>query len=203
MKKWFLTAMAVTAMALMSLPRVADAADNVEFIHSLHLGVVDYKFHDCTPNCGTPVGSTGLWGISETLYYKGFEKFHPGLQVGFDQTTSMHVHHPGEINDRLAYVLLMVRVPVRKINFYAGVGAGSQFTQIVLLNGQQADCNHGGPVAKAGAEYMLTKQVGFGLEYMFANTHHDFESHDGGDGNDIHLKQDMHSVATVLAFHFN
>lgn len=195
MRKWFLTA--VVAMALM--PRVADAAD-VEFIHSLRLGVVDYEFYNCSPNNCPSVESAGLWGISETLYYKGFDKIHPGLQVGFDQTTSMHVHHPGEINDRLAYVLLMARVPVRKINFYAGVGAGSQFTQIVLSDGQQADCNHGGPVAKAGAEYMLTKQVGLGLEYMFANTHHDFGSHDGGD--DIHLKQDMHSVATVLAFHF-
>lgn len=199
--------MMAVILGLLWLPKAAEAGigNNLEFVHSFDLGVADYKFYNCAPNCGASIDAKGAWGMNETLFYMGFKNVHPGIQVGFARTISMHIHHPGGINDQIYYALAMVRVPnvIKRVNLYAGVGAHSQFTQIVLPDGGPADCNHGGVAAKAGAEYMVTKRVGVGVEYLFAKTHHDFSMEGGGEtASEIKLNQDTRLIFAAFNFHF-
>lgn len=174
MKKWLMAVVVITVLATMWLPKAeAKILDDLEFVHGVQLGMVDDY---------NSVDSTGVWGMTETLYYKGFKKVHPGIQVGFTQAITAN---PREINDKF-YALALARVPYKKINLYAGagVGLGSQFTH-VMSGGEQAQLLF--PVVKVGAEYMITKRIGLGLEYLFSMGE---------------LKQNAHAGLATLAFHF-
>ena len=213
MKAFFSAVLVVLALYMPVTATANELTDSIEFIHGLQVGYAKYSFHDCTPNCAGPDNFAGkVAGMTETLYWKTKYKLEPGVQVGFLRTTAMHIHDPGEINDQLMYALAIVRMPLTsKMTGYAGGGIGSQFTQIVLPNHQLAECNHGAYVAKVGMEYMMTKRVGVGLEYMYAKVPHKFGGEEHGSGDEEHgematekvfLDQKMHTVLATVSFRF-
>ena len=206
MKAFFSAVLVVLALYMPVTATANELTDSIEFIHGLQVGYAKYSFHDCTPNCAGPDNFAGkVAGMTETLYWKTKYKLEPGVQVGFLRTTAMHIHDPGEINDQLMYALAMVRMKLAsKVTGYAGVGVGSQFTQIILPNHQLGECNHEAYVAKIGGEYMMTKRVGVGLEYLFSRTHHKFGGEEEGEmyTEKVFLDQKMHIVMATVSFHF-
>ncbi len=196
---------AVLVLVVLWFPTIAPASEpksTVDFVHNLYLGAAGYSFYSCSPSCGKQPSSTGMFGFSETFYWTG-RKVHPGVQVGYLRTTSMHVREPGEINDELVYGLFMLRGTLPNgVKVYGGIGVGGQFTQIVLSDRQSADCNHRADIIKIGAEYPLTQRTGIGLEYLRANTRHDFEADGNVGGEELKVKQRTQSIMATLAFHF-
>lgn len=205
MKTFFGAVMAFVILMISGLSTIAlanERGDTVDFIHSLYLGTVRYSFYNCTPSCGKEPSSTGIFGMSETLYWTR-HTIHPGVQVGFIRTTAIHIHDPGEINDQLLYALAMARMPLKnKVEVYGGLGVGGQFTQIVLPNHQLSECNHRANIIKVGAEYPLTQRTGIGLEYLVAKNHHLFGEDEGMGGKEFEVKQKMQSFMATLALHF-
>lgn len=203
--KAFVSAVLVALALYMPVTVMAsDSTDSVEFIHSIQVGVANFSFHDCHPNCGGTdnFGVKKVVGVNETLYFKTGYKLEPGVQIGLIRTTAMHIKEIGEIDDQNLYSFLLVRMPVaNKVTGYAGAGIGTQFTGIVATGDHHADCNHPVYMGKVGVEYAVSKRVGVGLEYVYGKTEHKFGGEDGMTEK-VFLNQRSQYLTTTVAFHF-
>ena len=143
--------------------------------------------------------------------YRGWRERLMGVDVGAElewmQSIEMHIHEPGEIDDRLISLVAIARLPLQvseqyvdgRIQPYLGLGFGSEVLNIMLDSGF-GSCAHGGPVKMAGVRYMLTPQVGVNFEYRnFSTEHHNLSEA----AANIAFDEFLETTTLGVSYHFD
>lgn len=184
--------------------------ESFDFYVGVYAGKANYEWSNCIPECGVDnIPSTNVIGVMGGGFYTGLRdkiKVDPGLQIDWLQTTDLHSHEVGAMDNRILSFNFLLRLPLKisdkfpngRLQPYIGGGLGADWTKINTKYGN-GDCNHHTETVLGGVRYFVSENVSIFGEYRNTKTEHHNFIHDR---SDISIKQSADIGIIGIARHF-